>query len=87
MRHFKTGILQTALLLSLIVVSFSCKTGGSNSINDDAAYDVSKIDTVLTGTVTAELTDPPMVPKPLDYTSPKTVMVELTAVEKSNEDS
>ena len=82
MRHFKTGILQSALFLSVIVLSFSCKTGGSNNINDDASYDISKIDTVLTGTVTAELTDPPMVPKPLDYNSPKKVMIELTAVEK-----
>ena len=40
------------------------------------------IDTVLTGTVTAELTDVPLVPKQLEYTSPKKVMVELEVIEK-----
>lgn len=40
------------------------------------------IDTVTTGTVDAVLTDPPLVPAALTYTSPKRVMVTLDIIEK-----
>lgn len=76
MKHFRTGLLQLSLLFSLIVLSFSCKTNSGNSTTE------SNIDTVLTGTVTAELTVAPNVPKPLTYTSPKKVIVELETIEK-----
>ncbi|MEO9020907.1 MAG: multicopper oxidase domain-containing protein, partial [Ginsengibacter sp.] len=62
--------------LFLITFSFSCKS------NSETSTDVSKIDTVLTGTVNAEITDAPNVPKALTYTSPKKVMVELETIEK-----
>ncbi len=62
------------LLFSLTI--FSCKTNSGNSTADN------KVDTVLTGDVTAELTDAPAVPKPLTYTSPKRVKVELETIEK-----
>ena len=76
MRYFKTAVLQLTLLASLTVLSFSCKTNSGNSTSE------SKIDTVLTGTVTAELTVAPNVPKPLTYTSPKKVMVTMETIEK-----
>ncbi|MEO6814363.1 MAG: copper-containing nitrite reductase [Ginsengibacter sp.] len=76
MRYFKTAVLQLTLLASLTVLSFSCKTNSGNSTSE------SKIDTVLTGTVTAELTVAPNVPKPLTYTSPKKVMVTIETIEK-----
>ncbi len=64
------------LLFALTIFLFSCKTNSGTSTSD------AKIDTVLTGTVTATLTDAPEVPKPLTYTSPKRVMVELETIEK-----
>jgi nitrite reductase (NO-forming) len=76
MKKLKTGLAQLTLLFSLIVLSFSCKTNSGNSTSE------SSIDTVLTGTVTAELTVAPNVPKPLTYTSPKKVMVTLETIEK-----
>ncbi|MEO6133781.1 MAG: copper-containing nitrite reductase [Ginsengibacter sp.] len=69
--------LPAVLIISAGVLLFSCKTNSSNTANDD-----SKIDTVLTGTVTAELTVAPNVPKPISYTSPKRVMVTLETIEK-----
>lgn len=63
--------------IALLIIQSGCKQGGSGNDND-----LSKIDTVLTGTVTAELTDAPNVPKPLTYTSPKRVMVKLDVIEK-----
>lgn len=53
----------------------ACKNNTSSSANSD-------IDTVITGKVIAELTDAPLVPKPLTYTSPQRVMVELEVIEK-----
>lgn len=84
LHSLKTGHLWKQAFLALILflsISFfftSCKTtpGGNNS------SDESRIDTVLTGTVTAELTNAPNVPKPLTYTSPKRVIVQLEAIEK-----
>lgn len=64
-------------VLCLFFLLPSCKTNG---VGDDG--DVLKIDTVLTGTVTAELTHAPNVPKPLAYTSPKLVKLHLTVEEK-----
>lgn len=70
----KNNFFLLALLLSFSI--YSCKSNTGQSTADN------KIDTVLTGTVTAELTVAPEVPKPLTYTSPKRVKVELTCVEK-----
>jgi nitrite reductase (NO-forming) len=67
-----TGIL--LLLFSLFF--FSCKTNPGNTSSEN------NIDTVITGTVTAELTHAPNVPKPLTYTSPKRVIVQLETIEK-----
>jgi nitrite reductase (NO-forming) len=72
----KRGLLPLGLLFILTLCMFSCKTNSGNSTTE------SKLDTVLTGDVTAELTDAPNVPKPLTYTSPKRVKVELTTIEK-----
>lgn len=72
---FKNLLYLTALF-TLITFSFSCKSNSATADND------TKIDTVLTGNVTAELTDAPNVPKPLTYTSPKKVSVELEVIEK-----
>jgi nitrite reductase (NO-forming) len=69
---FRVGL----LLFAFSIFLFSCKTNSGNNTTE------TKLDTVLTGTVTAELTDAPAVPKPLTYTSPKRVMVELTVIEK-----
>lgn len=66
------------LTLATGLLYTGCKTGSADNKDDD----VTKIDTVLTGTVTAELTFAPNVPKPLTYTSPKRVEVKFTAVEK-----
>src|SRR5665647_3902161 len=73
---FKAGLSQFILLFSFTVLIFSCKTNPINSETEN------KLDTVLTGNVTAELTDAPAVPKPLTYTSPKRVLIELEVIEK-----
>ena len=65
-----------SLLFILSLSFFSCKTNSGTSTTEN------KIDTVLTGDVTAELTDAPAVPKPLTYTSPKRVKVEIETIEK-----
>ncbi|MBN9350386.1 MAG: nitrite reductase, copper-containing [Chitinophagaceae bacterium] len=67
----------SAIVLAALAIQTGCKQGNGNQ-----DYDLSKIDTVVTGTVTAELTDAPNVPKPLTYTSPKRVMVKLDVIEK-----
>ncbi len=77
MKQFRISLLQFLLIFAVTLLVFSCKTN-----SDDSNSDVSKIDTALTGTVTAELTDAPLVPKPLTYTTPKRVMVELDVIEK-----
>lgn len=64
------------ILLSSISIVLSCN---NNSGNADVE---NKLDTVLTGNVTAELTDAPAVPKQLNYTSPKKVIVQLDVIEK-----
>ncbi len=75
MKHFKQG-LSHLILLSSISIVLSCN---NNSGNADVE---NKLDTVLTGNVTAELTDAPAVPKQLNYTSPKKVIVQLDVIEK-----
>ena len=57
-------------------IQTACKSNASTSFN------IENIDTVVTGEVTAELTDAPLVPKPLTYTSPKKVKVEIEVIEK-----
>jgi len=64
--------------LAASVLLFSCQN--NNSQSED--YSFKMVDTVLTGTVTAELTDAPLMPKPLTYNTPKKVMVELEVIEK-----
>ena len=73
---FEIIFLQPFLLCFLIVFFSFCNTHPFNAATEN------KLDTVLTGTVTAELTDAPAVPKPLTYTSPKRVIVELDVIEK-----
>lgn len=75
MKHFKQGF-SLLILLSSISIVLSCN---NNSGNADVE---NKLDTVLTGNVTAELTDAPAVPKQLNYTSPKKVIVQLDVIEK-----
>jgi len=75
MKHVKQGLSHLILLCSISIV-LSCNNNSGNSAVEN------KLDTVLTGTVTAELTDAPAVPKPLNYTSPKKVTVQLDVIEK-----
>lgn len=71
------GAWRSLLLLSMLsFFIYSCKTSSTTP------GDENKIDTVITGTVTAELTHAPNVPKPIAYTSPKKVIVELETIEK-----
>jgi nitrite reductase (NO-forming) len=57
-------------------VQTSCKNNSSSASNN------LDIDTVITGEVVAELTDAPLVPRPISYTSPKRVKVEMEVIEK-----
>lgn len=66
-----------AVFALFVFAQIGCKQGSS-----DTNYDMSKIDTAISGTVQAELTFAPNVPKPLDYTSPKRVEVKFKVVEK-----
>lgn len=75
MKHFKQG-LSHLILLSSISIVLSCNNNPGNADVEN------KLDTVLTGNVTAELTDAPAVPKQLNYTSPKKVIVQLDVIEK-----
>lgn len=74
-RFIPYAILPVAGLFSLTSFLFSCTSQNSGA-------GTGKIDTVLTGTVVAELTDAPNVPKPLTYTTPKKVEVTLEVIEK-----
>jgi nitrite reductase (NO-forming) len=77
----KSALLKQALpaillfLFSLLL--FSCKSNSGNATTEET-----NIDTTITGTVTAELTVAPNVPKPITYTSPKKVIVQLETIEK-----
>jgi nitrite reductase (NO-forming) len=73
------SILTPGLMIAIMAVASIFLT----SCSDSAASSSSKLgfDTVLTGEVRAELTDAPNVPKPLNYTTPKRVKVELEVVE------
>jgi nitrite reductase (NO-forming) len=73
----RIGLLATALSASALL--FSCQ---ENAQSKDSDTDVVNLDAPLTGTVTAELTDAPLVPKPLTYNTPKKVLVELEVIEK-----
>jgi nitrite reductase (NO-forming) len=77
----KSALLKQALPAMLLflfsVLLFSCKSNPGNTNSDET-----NIDTALTGTVTAELTVAPNVPKPITYTSPKKVVVQLETIEK-----
>lgn len=74
---FAGMVLSSAILFSVLILPSGCKEGASAK-----DYDASKIDTALTGTVQAELTFAPNVPKPITYTSPKKVEVKFNVVEK-----
>lgn len=69
------------LLPGLSLLFFSTFYGCKQGTNEDQ-NDYTKIDTALTGTVQAELTYAPQVPKPLTYTSPKRVEVKFKVFEK-----
>lgn len=79
MYESKRYLLVSASILALMIsalLSVGCTNSGATTSSDAA------IDTVTTGEVTVEVTDAPDVPKPLTYTSPKRVKVELEVVEK-----
>lgn len=67
----------SAFFFLAILIFAGCKQGSGDDQND-----YTKIDTALTGTVQAELTYAPNVPKPLTYTTPKKVEVKFTVYEK-----
>ncbi|MBS1588725.1 MAG: nitrite reductase, copper-containing [Bacteroidetes bacterium] len=77
---FKT-VAYSALIGSSIFWA-SCQGNGSGNSSNNNVFARHWPDTVLTGDVTAELTAPPLVPKPLTYTSPKRVKVQMTVEEK-----
>lgn len=77
MKQISMGFRLLFFTIAISVLAISCQQK-----NAEGDFDTSKIDTVIKGTVTAELTDAPMVPKPLTYTSPQKVMVELEVIEK-----
>lgn len=73
----RISLLATALSASTLL--FSCQENGKAK---DTDTDVVNLEAPLTGTVKAELTDAPLVPKPLTYNTPKKVLVELEVIEK-----
>ncbi len=73
----KKTILSSFLVGVLTLTLISCKQNGNTSGSNSAA-----IDTVTTGEVVAELTDAPLMPAPLTYTSPKKVKVSIDVIEK-----
>jgi len=73
----KKTILTLLLAGTMATLFTACRTN-----TDAGSGSMSNIDTTTTGTVNAELTDAPNVPKPLTYTSPKRVMVTLEVIEK-----
>lgn len=68
------------LIIMVVAAVASVQTACNN--NASTAFNNENIDTVITGEVNAELTDAPLVPKPLTYTSPKKVKVEIEVIEK-----
>lgn len=76
-----TGIKRSSYFLVLASAALLF-TACNSSTASSAPGSSKKIDTVTTGEVVAELTDAPLVPQPLTYTSPKRVKVELEVVEK-----
>ena len=73
----KKQLLHAIPIMAIMLAAISCKEQKNANTADKPT-----IDTAITGTVTAELTDVPMVPKQLEYTSPKKVIVELEVIEK-----
>jgi len=86
MNHkFQPLLQKTAIAAAFVAVSFMTACSGGNagsSSNDNKTFQRNWPDTTLSGDVTAELTAPPLVPKPLTYTTPKRVKVEMTVTEK-----
>lgn len=72
----KKSILTIVVAVATITM-ISCKQNGGSS-----NFDTASIDTVTTGEVVAELTDAPLMPAPLTYTSPKVVKVSIDVIEK-----
>lgn len=72
----KSHIIQLAFVIAIGGTMTACNST-TGSTNSGLGFD-----TTITGTVTAELTDAPNVPKPLTYTSPQRVIVELEVIEK-----
>lgn len=89
MRLKMPSFLQQATCAAALVAAglfASCTPGSTgnagNKAGDDKTFARHWPDTVLTGEVVAEMTAPPMVPKPLTYTSPKRVKVTMEVIEK-----
>lgn len=68
-------------LIFMVAAAIASVQTGCKSNNTSASNNLS-IDTVITGEVVAELTNAPLVPKPITYTSPKRVKVEMEVIEK-----
>ena len=68
-------------LIFMVAAAIASVQTGCKSNSTSASNNLS-IDTVITGEVVAELTDAPLVPKPITYTSPKRVKVEMEVIEK-----
>lgn len=75
----KKELLGLLLFSAVVYTQTACTSGRANP---NSLSPTSGIDTTITGTVTAELTDAPLVPKPLTYTTPKKVVVVLEVIEK-----
>ena len=74
----KTNWLIFLLMVCMAAIQTSCNNSGDTTVKKDSTG----IDTVITRTVQAELTDAPLMPKPLTYTTPQRVTVELEVIEK-----
>lgn len=85
------GIIRLGVVAGLLIAAplmmMSCdnQKSGGNTLAANSITDVNLVDTVLTGTIQAEITVAPNVPKPLTYTSPKRVIVEIETIEKEME--
>lgn len=66
------------LLALFSVFMISCKNNATTNTSSQSE----NIDTATTGTIKAELTYAPQVPKPIEYNSPKRVVVEMTTTEE-----
>lgn len=82
LKSIKKSSLLTGLALSALVLSFSCNTGNNGSNELDVAAQTKENTAKVSGEYTADLTTAPNVPKVIDRTDPKKVIVNLTTIEK-----